>query len=154
MGLSIVSSLTIIAAIAFTVKEKRLHLFEFIFLWMVSAILIHTFITLAFLNWEVIRISGHLIDYWAFVLFQIILSPLVIIWAFDHCSGLRSRKKRIIAIFIFITFIVVVENLLNLSEIIHYVQWNLFFSYAKWIIIILFTFVPWRWFKNILHSKE
>lgn len=154
MGLSVFLSLTIIAAIAFTLKEKRLHPFETFFLWMVLSIFIHTFVSLFSLNWKLISLPNQLINYWAFVLLQVTFYPLMIIWGFDHYLRLRSRTKKLIMFMVLISLIVGVEYFSKLLGVIKHVRWTLFSSYTEWFLIILLTFISWSWFRNILYQKE
>ncbi len=97
MAFSIFFALTVIINLTYAVSKKNLHLFEIFFIWMVTNIIHHNFMTIFALNMEMINFNSHSTSYWTMALIRVFLIPVLIIWYIDKTQGAKNRASTNIA---------------------------------------------------------
>jgi hypothetical protein len=151
MAFSIFFALTVIINLTYAVSKKNLHLFEIFFIWMVTNIIHHNFMTIFALNMEMINFNSHSTSYWTMALIRVFLIPVLIIWYIDKTQGAKNRKNWIM-LFILIPLLIGIEYLTNLLKVYDFVKWNLFYSIIEWVVILLLISYLSTSFRKILRK--
>lgn len=152
MAFSIFFAITVIVNLSYAVSKKTLHLFEIFFIWMVSNIIHHNFMTIVALNMEMINFNSNSTSYWTMALIRLFLIPILIIWYIDKTQDPKNKKiwKNLL---ILIPLLIGVEYLATLLDVYDFKKWNLLFSIIEWgAILLVITFLS-TCFKNILRKE-
>jgi len=149
MAFSIFFALTVIINLTYAVSKKNLHLFEIFFIWMVTNIIHHNFMTIFALNMEMINFNSSSTSYWTMALIRVFLIPVLIIWYIDKTQGTKNRKNWMI-LFILLPLLIGIEYLANLLNVYDFVKWNLFYSIIEWVAILLLIYYLSTSFRKIL----
>ncbi|WP_102347282.1 hypothetical protein [Bacillus sp. Marseille-P3661] len=152
MAFSIFFALTVIINLTYAVSKKNLHLFEIFFIWMVTNIIHHNFMTIFALNMEMINFNSHSTSYWTMALIRVFLIPVLIIWYIDKIQGAKNRENWIM-LFILIPLLIGIEYLANLLNVYDFVKWNLFYSIIEWVVILLLISYLSTSFRKILRKE-
>lgn len=152
MAFSTFFALTVIINLTYAVSKKNLHLFEIFFIWMVTNIIHHNFMTIFALNMEMINFNSHSTSYWTMALIRVFLIPVLIIWYIDKIQGAKNREYWIM-LFILIPLLIGIEYLANLLNVYDFVKWNLFYSIIEWVVILLLISYLSTSFRKILRKE-
>jgi hypothetical protein len=152
LAFSIFFAITVIVNLSYAVSKKTLHLFEIFFIWMVSNIIHHNFMTIFALNMEMINFNSNSTSYWTMALIRLFLIPILIIWYIDKTQDPKN-KKILKNLLILIPLLIGVEYLATLLDVYDFKKWNLLFSIIEWgAILLVITFLS-TCFKNILRKE-
>jgi hypothetical protein len=152
LAFSIFFAITVIINLSYAVSKKTLHLFEIFFIWMVSNIIHHNFMTIFALNMEMINFNSNSTSYWTMALIRLFLIPILIIWYIDKTQDPKN-KKILKNLLILIPLLIGVEYLATFLDVYDFKKWNLLFSIIEWgAILLVITFLS-TCFKNILRKE-
>jgi Kef-type K+ transport system membrane component KefB len=153
MAFSIFFSLTVILAVSFALTQKNLHPFEILFMWMVTTIIHHTFVTITAVNLKLMDFAHHPENYWALVFNRVFLIPLLIIWYFDAMVARRPYQK-----WLWLPLAILIlsggEYLSEWLGLYTYTRWKLWWSLIEWSVILLLIHFSWMWYRSLLKKEE
>lgn len=152
MAFSILFSLTVILAVSFLVTRRNLHPFEILFMWMVTVIIHHTFITITAVNLKLMDFADHPEKYWALVFYRAFLIPILIIWYFDAMVARRPYQK-----WLWLPLGILIlsgsEYLAVWLDLYTYTQWKLWWSLIEWSVILLLVYYSLLWYRSLLRKE-
>ena len=137
----------------FLIKPKHLHLFEIIFIWLSGIFVYEVFISIAVMNYKVIELSMAYKKYWAFVINQAIVVPLLIVWGVNWFRSSNSSLIKIMYMILFTMFLTGIEFFSIKFGMNKYIDWNLLGSALVFFLIMLFVALINAWFMRILKSE-
>lgn len=149
MAFSVFFSLTIILLVSFVAIEKKLHLFEILYMWMVIIFIHHTFLAVTVLNLKLVELPGYGANYWTLVFNRITLIPILIIWFMDKNLSLNFTKRLFFIPFA-VCVLVGIEYLAEFLNVFNHSRWKLWWSFIEWGVILLLVYVSWIWYRKIL----
>jgi hypothetical protein len=152
MAFSIFFTLTVILAISFFAVRKNLHSFEILFMWMVTVIIHHTFITILAVNLKLMDFADHPEKYWALAFYRTFLIPILIIWYFDAMVARRPYQK-----WLWLPLGILIlsgsEYFADWIDLYTYTRWKLWWSLIEWSVILFLVYFSWVWFRNLLRKE-
>jgi len=153
MGITVIASLTIITLIAFLSVKKRLHLFEILFIWMISIYIEYNVFTLVGFNLGYISVFPRMDNYTALFIQRMVLMPTLTVWFVHYHFRLAAFLSRAAALLLMTALMVGLEYLGVALRIFQFVDWRLWWSIAEWTAFLLFIIIVSRWFRRILQKE-
>ena len=145
----IILNLIFFLLMAFFIKKKQLHPFENLFLLFMLEFMITSYVGILYVNLQVWDISEKVHLYLIFRLNQVILTPLLYLWAFNLVGSKKRNKLEIIKIStVFILLIYFLEFLLVRWKIIEYINWH------AWQSILILSFMMFLSYLLLLSFRK
>ncbi|MDQ0198735.1 hypothetical protein J2S10_001893 [Neobacillus ginsengisoli] len=151
MVLFFYATLNIIALFLFIKYKKRgFHILEIFVYWMVGSYLFQNFSAICYMNYKTLIIPDKFSIELAHFLNRIVLFPLLMVTFLHFFLIISTLSKKLLLIIGFILLLVGMEWLANLLGVLIHVHWVIWWSFAFWLVALLFLIVFMRFFRKFL----
>ncbi|WP_138417536.1 hypothetical protein [Aquibacillus sediminis] len=154
MELWITINLTTLLVITFFVTKKQLSIFENIYLFLVLEFWITSYYSSIYATFSLVDIASSNKDQSVtFILYEIILLPLLYLSLFNLQKIITSRFKKVVLSFFFLFLAIGFERILVNAEVIQYTGWNIGYSSIVLLIGLVGTLFLWLGFRRVLVNE-
>lgn len=154
MVLSIFFTVTGLMLIAFVVTERKLHLFEIIFIWTVAWLVLHTASSIIIVNLKGFAVSERFDLFIVHLCKRLILYPLIITWCMELSLLINHKLFKVIFFIGMIFFMTLLEyTFMNVGVLIpkHWAVWK---SLIEWGITFSITVLGWQYYRRVLFKTR
>ncbi|MGF7036384.1 hypothetical protein J2T17_007447 [Paenibacillus mucilaginosus] len=154
MAILIFCSLSVLLILTFSVTKRRLHVFEGIIVWVLTVLLQNNFFWLIGLNYKLVELSHHWIDYLVYDTIRSIIVPLGMMLFLELHVSLDRRWKKLLngamfaALFVGLEYLGEVLGLLS-----HSLHWRLWYSFANWALNLVVLGLAFKWIRSISRKE-
>jgi hypothetical protein len=153
MKVLLILYLTLFLTLFYAIMPKKLHLLEQWFIWMFFVFFYSSFISTIVDNTELWVLSEKVAYVWHFILFQIVLLPVIILFFLHSILLCKKRWQKGIVAVVFIFTFLLSEQLLIYTSVIRIRDWSLLHSILTWITILTITLYVQNRFRKILKKE-
>jgi hypothetical protein len=150
MAVSFFYSLSILVALSFTLRNKRLHLFEVIFLWIIITFFYQSIITILSSNMKLLEVTTNIETNWAYVSSRLVLIPTLITWFIEFST---FKKLKAVYIVFMILIMITFDFLFEATSVIKHVNWSIWKSLITWFIFVWIIISLHRGYRAILKRE-
>jgi len=138
----------VLLIIIFCSYQKRLHLFEILFIWMTIWLITHSVSSIIIVNFKLIALSQKLSFFWVHFFKRLLLYPLIIIMFFDLYQRISATSFKILTFVSCIFFLSTLEFVFIYLGILINNKFTFFHALIEWSFTILLTYLSWIWYRN------
>ncbi|OZM58158.1 hypothetical protein CIB95_00850 [Lottiidibacillus patelloidae] len=150
MQLLYILYLTIGLTLLFATLPKKLHLLEHWLIWMVFVFFYTSFLSVIVDNAKLWVLADQEAYHWHFKLTQIVLLPVMVMFYLQLMLTFQKITRQIIVTITFIIAFLLVEQLLQYTNIIEFRDWSIAQSIIAWVIILTVIVIVQKWFRKLL----
>lgn len=119
MELAIFLDITIILIISLILFQKTLHLFENIFMFLVTDIVFMNYMGVLYDNTKILELSAKIDHLIIFHLYEVIVIPILTVWYFNFLYALKDSFRKWMLTIYYLFTVYAVEFLLLKWEVFH-----------------------------------
>lgn len=154
MAFSIYMGLTVIVAVSYFVIEKRLHVYEQVFTYLLfTMVFVTTVDLLTPKNSQYLKVSDDPLLFAMLRLVGVGLIPLVVLFYLEGMNVLDGVFKKGMATLLAIGVLFGVESGVIFLEGIHYDEWQRWWSLIGWFLMLMFAYGSQQGFRRLLRKE-
>lgn len=150
MALTVFGSISVLLLLSIVVARRKIHLFEGIILWSFIVSLQNCLIWMMSLNYKLFELSHNLANFWAFDCIRSVIAPVSIMIFIQQLTLVTNTWRKMLYGIKLILILVGSEYAAELLHVIHYSeQWKMWWSFAIWTSIVLFSCVIHKYVSSV-----
>jgi hypothetical protein len=146
--------LGVTALLSLFILKKYFHSIELITFWLFISAMLFIFSNIIELNHEWIRLNNEITVFWILTIIRLIVIPCLSVWLLLIYSSKKiNRTIKVIYTGLWFVFLIGLQFLLNILNLIQFKQWNIYFSFVEWFILWFLAVSYWSTFRVLLKKE-
>jgi hypothetical protein len=146
--------LSLILAVSSFYTRKHLHPYEIVMNWIFSSSLLFICSNIVELNEKWIQVEHAVISFWILTFYRLFIIPGLTLWlVFFYTSKSINYLNKFFFTGLWFMILIGLQFFNNSLGLIHFNNWNIFFSIIEWFFIWLLSIGCWASFRLLLKKE-